>query len=427
MPAVSASSTGLVTPIGHQPAVVEAREENPDLVLLDLKVSDIQVPKVGDVKTDDRRNVPKYIVGPDGEEVVWVSRVLSLLRHEGLAAATCKTYARSFYRAAVVIWALGLDPQHLTAIQWAVVRGWLAACMRRTTAVPGDMARPLSASTAAGTESAMLTIYKKALRLGLVDVNPVAELRGDDTFLIGTTYYDTGFSHKNKPSGGGKTFTVPAKQIKVVDDATEHLLRNARRSRDRALWTLCLDTGPRISEALSLTPSTFYRDENRASVVAKGKDGATRDIPVSDASIEAIDEYLADLRRHGWQPAPHDQIFRSVKAPYEPLAYGGAWAALRRATGNPDVHPHALRHTAATNMLDLVDGSEGMRLIVVQIMLGHTNVATTRKYLHVETKAAIGQVITALNTPRQRSQSGLDEFYNTDHMNMLESIWKEAL
>jgi integrase len=410
--------------------VDDAAQTDADLQLLRINLNAVRVPKVGGTDFDTDRTCPRYVYDAQRHELVWLTQIVASLRLDGYAADTCDAYTKSFYRAVVVMWALDLDPQHLTAIQWAVVRGWLLTCTRRTTTIPGTAAKPMSLATVAVTESALLTIYKRGLRLGLCSRNPVADLRGDDTVLEGTPLYDTAFDSNprvRKTSTHKTTITVPTKQIKVVSPEDQERLRNAKRLRDRALWTLCLDTGPRISEALSITPATYFPDQNTAAVVAKGLNGATRDIPISDATIALIAEYLDELASNGWRPAPHDQIFRTLKRPYRPLTYKPAWAALRRATNNPTIHPHALRHTAATNMLDLLDGSEGVRLVTVQLMLGHSNVTTTRKYLHVENRRAINSVVNALTNPRPRSTSGLADTYAPEHIDMLEQIWKEAL
>lgn len=400
---------------------------DPDLALLDIKVRELRVPKVGGTKTDKNRSVTKYVLGPDGQEVMWVTRVCNALLAE-LAPDTCNAYAKSFYRAAVVIWALGKDPQHMTPIQWAVVRAWLRDCMRRTAQVPGDCAGPLSPSTVAGTEAAMLSIYDKAVELGLVASNPVALLRSTAPKHFGEQTYDTPYGGGSHPASGGRrrgTVRVPQKQIKTLSDDLQQRLKNARRSRDRALWTLCLDTGPRIREALSLTPGTYFPDENYALVVGKGLDGGRRIIPVSDATVEAIDVYLTELARLGFRPAPEDHIFRHVKKPYAPLEYGGAWAALRRALGKRDVHPHALRHTAATEMLRLIDDPEGKGLVSVKVMLGHGNVAVTGRYLHLTNREVVADVVKARNSPRRRSAE-LAGIYKPEHLATLNAILKEA-
>ena len=421
MPQVSATLAAPNTPAPSLPASPAARA---DLALLDLDVTRLRVPKVGRTKKVTNRTVPVIVIGPDGVELEWLTRTLTFLRHSGLAVDTCASYAKSFYRAAVVMWALALDPQRLSAVQWAVVQGWLTQGMRRVANLDQDAARPLAASTVAGTQSALHTLYEAASSLGLTVTNPVADLRAKPSVVGGTPFYDTAWGGPGRHSR--TTVRVPAKKIKVVTPDMEERLRSARRPRDRALWTLCLDTGPRISEALSITPATYHPGDHLAEVVAKGRDGATREIPVSDDAIEAIGCYLSHMERLGWRPAPTDPIFRSIKSPYPTLTRDGAWAALRRATGDKNIHPHALRHTAATNMLALLDDPEGRGLITVQNMLGHANVSTTQKYLHQETARSVHTIVTALNTPRDRHTAGLDRFYGPEHIALLEAIWKEA-
>lgn len=395
--------------------------------LLDLDVTKIQVPKVG--KTDPGVNIPLIVLDPDGHEVVWVSRALSAVSNEGLADKTVLAYAKAFLRAARVMWAIEADPATLSRVEYLVVRGWLNAGLRRTKRVSDDAARPLSQATVDLTESALATIYESGVANGLISHNPITEVNGVRAAEPGTVLYDSGFAGHASRAGAGRKrrgHKRPAKEIKILGPEMREHLRNATRLRDRALWTLCLDTGPRISEALSITPSTYLPHANLALVVAKGRGGATREIPVSDRTTAVIDEYLAELAAKGWRPAAHDQIFRSIKAPYEPLTYDAAWKALRRATRTPDIHPHALRHTAATELLDLLQGTAGRRLITVQHVLGHQNIATTRKYLHTETAEVIEAVVKARKSPLRRTQSVLHEVYTPEHIALMELLRKEA-
>lgn len=390
--------------------------------ILDANVGDLRVPLAGRVLEVAGHDLPLIVIDPSGEEVVWVTWTLRALQGEGLSNATVKAYAKSFLRAARPMWALGCNPATLTVIEYAVVRNWLRLGQKTLTRVKGDARRRLAGSTLVGTEAALSTIYETACRSALVDTDPIAGLRGhpDDTFdTIGFVTFDTPRRRKGR---GHAIAKVVDKQIVVLEPGDRCALRNAPKPRDRALWTLCLDSGPRISEALSLTPATYEQYANRGYVIGKGLDGARRVIPISDESVVAINAYLRWLTDHGVTLGANEPIFRSLRTPYDPMTYDAAWKALRRALGRTDVHPHALRHTAATELLDLIDGTPGQRLERIQIVLGHKNLATTQKYLHVTEAEAIASHVTARRQPLKQAAPILRETYTTAEMNMLVAI-----
>lgn len=393
--------------------------------LLDIDVNTLAVPVVGrttvpDVATD----LPLVVLDPKGTEVVWVTRTLRSLRANGLSDSTVKAYAKSFLRAARPMWAIGADPATLTITEYAVTRAWLRMCLRLSAPRKDDAARHLSPATLQQTEAALLTVYEEAKRHGLVADNPIALFRGtEELHTVGKVLFDTDQRRGRNPRSIAR---VVEKNIVTLGPADRHRLRTAKRLRDRALWTLCLDSGPRISEALSITPATYFPKQNYADVIGKGLDGATRLIPLADETTEAIDAYVALLRAQGLRLAAEDPIFRSIKAPFEPLTYNGAHKALRRALGRKDIHPHVLRHTAATELLDLLEGSSGRRLITVQITLGHKQLSTTRRYLHVDTSEVIAAVVKARQSPLRAADPILRDTYGADEMELLKSIRMET-
>jgi integrase/recombinase XerD len=148
--------------------------------------------------------------------------------------------------------------------------------------------------------------------------------------------------------------------------------------RDRALVELLYGAGLRVSEAVGLERSAV--DLERRLVRCIGKGSKERVVPIGREAVESLRRYLARGRpfldrRH------RPELFLNAKG--GPLTRAGAFFILRRLAGaaglEPErVHPHLLRHSFATHLLE-----GGADLRSVQEMLGHADLATTELYTHV--------------------------------------------
>jgi integrase/recombinase XerC len=148
--------------------------------------------------------------------------------------------------------------------------------------------------------------------------------------------------------------------------------------RDRLIVELLYATGIRVGELARLDVDDI--DRHRRVVRVFGKGSKERTVPYGRAAERALDGWLRfgrpELARDGSGTAlllgargsRLDQ--RAVRRVVHDYA--------RRLPGNPDLGPHALRHTAATHLVDA-----GADLRVVQELLGHTSLATTQIYTHV--------------------------------------------
>jgi integrase/recombinase XerD len=151
-----------------------------------------------------------------------------------------------------------------------------------------------------------------------------------------------------------------------------------RALRDAALVELLYGSGLRVSEALGLERGAVQLDDRLVRCVGKG--GKERVVPVGRQAAEALRRYLARgrpyLDRHH-----RAELFLNAKG--GPLTRAGAFLILRRlaerAGLEPErVHPHLLRHSFATHLLE-----GGADLRSVQEMLGHADLSTTELYTHV--------------------------------------------
>jgi integrase/recombinase XerD len=148
--------------------------------------------------------------------------------------------------------------------------------------------------------------------------------------------------------------------------------------RDRALVELLYGAGLRVSEAVALEKGGVDLGERLVRVTGKG--GKERIVPVGRPAVEALRRYLARGRpfldrRH------RPELFLNAKG--GALTRAGAFLILRRVAGAAGlepgrVHPHLLRHSFATHLLE-----RGADLRAIQAMLGHADLSTTQIYTHV--------------------------------------------
>jgi site-specific recombinase XerD len=146
--------------------------------------------------------------------------------------------------------------------------------------------------------------------------------------------------------------------------------------RDRALFELLYSSGLRRSEVCGLNRGDV--DFMNGFVRVFGKGGRERIVPVGDAALGLLREYLQGRPRP--KDATVEPLFTNEQG--RRLTAGGlAWLLKRwiRASGfSKPVTPHGLRHSFATHLID-----RGCDLRSVQEMLGHKNLATTQIYTHV--------------------------------------------
>jgi integrase/recombinase XerC len=154
----------------------------------------------------------------------------------------------------------------------------------------------------------------------------------------------------------------------IVDDDP------AIRARDDAVLELLYGSGLRIGELCALGPADL--DLGRARAVVWGKGGKQRVVPLSAPAVDALRAWIDGPRRTLVAGAGEpDALFLNRRG--HRLTPRDARRLLDRRAAAP-THPHALRHTFATHLLD-----GGADLRSVQELLGHADLATTQRYTHV--------------------------------------------
>jgi integrase/recombinase XerD len=154
--------------------------------------------------------------------------------------------------------------------------------------------------------------------------------------------------------------------------------------RDRALLEFLYGTGARVSEAVQLALRDI--DLGERTVILTGKGDRQRQVPLGGATIAAITNWLPDRSRLAARVQRPDSVDRdavflnlrgrrlSRQSAFRIVRAHAALVGIDPAT----VSPHALRHSAATHMVEA-----GADLRSVQVLLGHAKISTTQVYTRV--------------------------------------------
>lgn len=147
--------------------------------------------------------------------------------------------------------------------------------------------------------------------------------------------------------------------------------------RNKAMLELLYGTGLRISELLSLTLNDI--DIINCTVRCMGKGRKERIIPINEYIIEYLDLYL-NIRYKLEKKEKYKELFLNNHG--KPITRQGFFKILKsllKEKGiNTNVSPHTLRHSFATHLLE-----NGADLRMIQEMLGHSDISTTRIYTHI--------------------------------------------
>ena len=216
----------------------------------------------------------------------------------------------------------------------------------------------LAARSVARILSAWRSYYRWLCRRGLATRNPVDGVRAPKA-----------------PRGLPKALSPD--QAEALLDAPAEAGETAEAVRDKAMFELFYSSGLRLSELTALDLGGV--DPREGEVTVTGKRGKTRTVPLGSKAGEALAAWL--LRRGELAAADEAALFVGSRGRRIANAVVGrrlaAWA--RRQGLGLHVHPHMLRHSVASHLLQ----SSG-DLRAVQEMLGHANISTTQIYTHLD-------------------------------------------
>jgi integrase/recombinase XerC len=164
----------------------------------------------------------------------------------------------------------------------------------------------------------------------------------------------------------------------LSEDRAQQVLDQPLPVRDRAMMELLYGAGLRVGELCALDRDDVDLQGDLVSV-RKGKGSQERRVPMGQAACQALGEWLAQRGDHSGPLFVNARGGRiSDRTVRRVVARAGT------AQGNVDLHPHALRHSFATHLLDA-----GADLRSIQELLGHASLSTTQRYTHVSVRSLL--------------------------------------
>lgn len=149
--------------------------------------------------------------------------------------------------------------------------------------------------------------------------------------------------------------------------------------RNRVILELMYACGLRVSEVAALNVSSVNLDDRVIRVVGKGS--KERIVPVGHLALRALGRYLKEARPYLLKSPDEPTLFlsRLGRRLDRERIWGIIKETARLAGITKNVHPHTLRHSFASHLLE-----NGADLRVIQEMLGHADIATTQIYTHID-------------------------------------------
>lgn len=286
-----------------------------------------------------------------------IARFLAHLEGERRASAnTVAAYRRDLAQLAQFAREKRGERAGATAVDVLLLRGWLGTLAR--THAPASIARKIAAARA---------LLRYLERTGEIAKNAAAELQLPKVRRPLPTFLDVDAA------------------AEVVESPT---LSAAEGLRDRAMLEVLYGSGLRVSELCGLDMQHVdWRQGPRGalegSVRVLGKGNKERLVPLGAPAVAALRAYL---ERRGELRHPRTGALdpRAMFVSRRGARLGVRWVQKLTqrygalGAGRADLHPHALRHTCATHLLD-----GGADLRAIQKLLGHASLSTTQRYAHV--------------------------------------------
>ena len=167
---------------------------------------------------------------------------------------------------------------------------------------------------------------------------------------------------------------MPLESIEKMIDATTEI-------RNKAIISLLYSSGLRVGELCRLAPGDIYMSTMQVHIRG-GKNHWDHWTLLSQHSLDLLTEYWRSY------PVQREYLFVALQAPHKPLKKSGVEAMVKkigRLVGISNAHPHTLRHSFASHMVE-----QGVSHENIQAMMGHRDADSTHKYIHVSNKSLMG-------------------------------------
>jgi integrase/recombinase XerC len=283
-----------------------------------------------------------------------IERFAGYLRDERRASPhTVSAYRRDLRQLASYLEHELGRPVQLADVTKQTLRSWL-----------GELARDSAAASIARKLATLRAFFRHLEREGTVKKDP--------TTLLGTPRVRRKLPTFVSASVAEQLVTAPLLAERQ---------REVERLRDAALLELLYGSGLRVSELVGLDLDHVSLQDEQVRVLGKGR--KERIVPLGSKAALAVCAYLA-RRQELRHPRTGALDPRALLLGRRGVRLGVRWvqALVQRygmlAAGRPDLHPHALRHSCATHMLE-----GGADLRAIQEMLGHSSLSTTQRYTHL--------------------------------------------
>ncbi|MGY8945458.1 MAG: site-specific tyrosine recombinase/integron integrase [Flavobacteriales bacterium] len=231
-----------------------------------------------------------------------------------------------------------------------------------------DISKKVKSPTQARVISGLRRFYEYLILENIITTNPIQNI---ETPKIGSTL----------------PVTLTIEEIDNIISSIK--LTSKTGIRNIAIVELLYSCGLRVSELINLKISDLFFKESLIKVTGKGN--KERFVPISNQAQVYINNYINDMR-----------IFKKIKKKFEDTLFLNErgrnlsrvmiFIILKKLSAisnvKKNIGPHTLRHSFATHLIE-----NGADLITIQNMLGHENITTTERYLHVNKKHLIDSMI----------------------------------
>ncbi|MCS6799350.1 MAG: tyrosine recombinase XerC [Myxococcota bacterium] len=276
-----------------------------------------------------------------------VEAFVGYLRNERRASeATVRTYERDLRALLAFVAARRIPLEPRGTVDPGAIRAFLA-----------EQANGAGSSTLARKIAALRSLHRFLVRRGRIDRNPMSTIRSPRVRRSAPRFLtvDDAFRVVQAPGADDGVLAV----------------------RDNAILETLYGTGLRVSELAALSLERV--DLDAAALRVLGKGNKERVVPLGSKAREALARWCV-VRRTLASDEPGAPLFVGRRG--RALGVRQIQNVVRRAgwrgAGRLDVHPHLLRHSYATHLLDA-----GADLRCIQELLGHASLSTTQRYTHV--------------------------------------------